>query len=358
MMRLDLIYRFLGYALAGVLLRYAILQAEIWIFWSESGYLDRYYPAWWIALAVAMTLMATILFMPAVLPQRHRGTPFVLLRVGVALFLLWFYWHWCKRDGGIFHDWVAHPYLGECSDAHGGDLFWAFLATVGYAALPIAGWQIARWREWKLVCPPEERRHTVIRRTKTTGIVAGLAVIILTVATIALVRDPQKEQAERIKSTLRARGALFSYTAPRRLREAPLLGHLSSILYRLNVMEFSGILAIGDPVEDGDLQALSGYVNLTDITVEKSNVTDAGIKSLATVPNLRWLNLNGCRVTDDCIRDVIRIPKLETLFIENTEITKKGAASLKKALPGCSIFVTKEPNKVPDTARKLADPQH
>jgi hypothetical protein len=358
-MKRDLIYRLLGYAVAAVLLRYAALQTEIWIFWRDSGYLSRYYPAWWIALAAAMALMAVVLFMPAVLPKRHRETPFILLRLSVALFLFWFYWHWCKRDGWIFHDWVAHPYLGECSGAHGGDLFMVLLATVGYGALPLLGWQLNRWKEWKRTCPPDERRRTIVRRTKAATIIVGLLAAVLTVATIVLLRDPQKEQRETIKSTLRVRGALFSYTAPRRVRAIPLFGGLiSDVLYKLGLMEFSGILAIDDPVENDDLQVLAGYRSLTDITIERSKVTDDGIKHLIGVPNLRWVNLNGCHVTDASIREIIRIPHLEVLFIEKTDITKSGADLLRRALPGCSIHESKEPNKAPeDTARKLADPQ-
>jgi hypothetical protein len=359
LMKRDLIYRLLGYAVAAVLLRYAALQTEIWIFWSESGYLDRYFPAWWLSLAAAMALMAILLFMPAVVPQRHRGTPFVFLRLVVALFLLWFYWHWCERDGWIFHDWVAHPYLGECSGAHGGDLFLALLATAGYASLPLIGWQLSRWKEWKQTCPPDERRRTLVRRTKVAAIVAGLIVAILTVATIILVRDPQKEQREKIKSTLRARGSLFSYTAPRRVRSIPLFGGIiSDLLYNCDVMEFSGILAIDEPVEDDDLRVLSGYRNLESITLTRSQVSDAGIRHLTTVPNLTWVTLTGCQLTDKCITDLINIPKLKTLFIEDTGITDRGAALIKAALPECSVFVTEKPNKASEvTTRKLAEPQ-
>jgi hypothetical protein len=346
-MKRDLVYRLLGYAVAAVLLRYAALHTEIWIFWSGIGYLERYYPAWWLALAAVMTLMAIILFMPAVLSQRHRGRAFAFLRVGVALFLIWFCWHWCKRDGWIFHDWVAHPYLGECGGAHGGELLLTLLATVGYASLPIIGWQVTRWREWKQACPPDQRRQTIIRRAKTTAIVAGLGTVVLTIATLSLVRDPQKEQRERIKSTFRARGALFSYTAPKRVQTIPILGApISDLIYNCNVMEFSGILAIDDPVEDEDLKVLSGYRNLRDITLENSQVTDEGIRHLAKVPNLTWVNVNGCSITDGAISDLVRIPSIKSLFIEDTQITETGAALLKAALPDCTVFTTEEePNK-------------
>lgn len=349
-MKRDLIYRLLGYAVAAVLLRYAVLQTEIWVFWSESGYLNRHYPAWWIALAAAMGLMAVVLFMPAVVPRLHRGTPFALLRLAVALFLLWFYWHWCKRDGWIFHDWVAHPYLGECSGAHGGDLFLALLATVGYASLPLIGWQVTRWKEWKRTCPPDQRRQTIVRRTKAAAIVAGVVVAVLTVATTVLVRDPQKEQREKIKSTFRARGALFSYTAPRRVRSIPLVGGiLSDLLYNCNVMEFSGILAIDDPVENDDLRVLSGYRNLRDITLEGTKVTDEGVRFLCDVPNLTWVNLNNCQITDACIQDLMRIQRLDALFIEETQVSHTGAALLRAALHDGTVFVTKEPNKAIDS---------
>ena len=349
MMKRDLIYRLLGYAVAAVLLRYAALQAEIWVFWCESGYLDRYFPAWWIALAAAMTLMAIILFLPAVLPRRHRATLFVLLRFTVALFLLWFYWHWGKRDGWIFHDWVAHPYLGECSGAHGGDLFLALLVTVGYASLPLIGWRLNRWKEWKRTCPPDERRQTILRRTKSVAIVAGVAVVVLIAATIALVRDPQKQQREEIKSTFRARGALFSYTAPRRVRSIPLVGGvISDILYNCKVMEFSGILAIDDPVEDDDLRVLSGYRSLCNITLKGSNVTDEGVWHLCDVPNLSWVNLSKCQITDASIQALMRIERLDTLFIEETQISHTGAALLRAALHDGNVFVTKEPNKSVD----------
>jgi hypothetical protein len=338
-MKRDLIYRLLGYAVAGVLLRYAALQAEIWVFWSESGNFVKYHPTWWIALAAAMMLMAILLFIPAFVPPRHRGSLFVSVRVSVALFLLWFYMYWCRQDGWIFHDWVAHPYLGECSGAHGGDLLLALLATVAYTSAPIIGWQLARWKAWHQNHPPEVRRRILGRRATFAAIMAGILVTVLTAATVALVRDPQKEQREAIKTTFRARGALFSYTAPRRVRSIPIFGGvLSRILYKFDIMEFSGILAIDDPVEDEDLKVLSGYRNLQSLTVTRSHVTDDGIPHLARVPNLTWVGLTGCRITDKCIRDLIHIPKLQALFVKDTEITATGTAQLKSALPECTIL--------------------
>lgn len=362
-MNRDLIYRLLGYAVAAVLLRYAALQTEIWLFWSQSGYLGQYYPAWWIALAAAMVLMSIVLFMPAFVPKRHRGTPFLVLRLAVALYLLAFYWHWCGRDGWIFHDWVAHPYLGQCSDAHGGDLFMVLLVTVGHATVPLLGWQLNRWKEWRRTCLPCERRRTIIRRTKAAASVAGLVAAVLIVATMILVRDPQGDQRQTIQSTLRARGALLSYTAPRRVRAIPLVGGMiSDLLYKYGVVEFSGILAIGDPVEDDDLRVLSGYSNLRDITLEGSKVTDKGVRYLTDVPNLEWVNVSKCPITDACLQDLMRIERLSTLFIEETQISRTGASLLKAAFPDGTVFVTKEPNHGllrtgdPRTARQSAEP--
>jgi hypothetical protein len=345
-MKRNLLYRLLGYALGAAVLRYALLQYEIWVLWSQGGRLGWYYPAWWIVLAAGMVLMSVLLFMPAVVPQRQRGGVFTLLRVGVAFFLLAFYWYWLMQDGWIFHDWVAHRYLGDCGSAHSGQLLLALLGTAGYASVPILGWQAARRKRWKEQRPPEMRRRIVIRRAKIAAIAAGVGVVALTIATVVLVRDPQAAQRDRIKSTFGARGAGSSYTAPRRVRAIPILGGaLAATLFSCNIGEFSGIVAIDDPVENEDLQVLSGYRNLHSLTLTGSRVTDAGIPHLLQVPNLSWVNLEGCDVTDKCIPDLIRLPQLKTLFIEDTEITETGARTLKSALPDCVVIATDESNK-------------
>lgn len=342
-MKRDFIYRILGYVLAAFLLRYAARQVDIWVFWNACGYLDKCYPVWWLVVAAVMTLMSVILFLPAVVPKRHRGVSFMFLRFGVSLLLFCFYLYYLKKDGWIFHDWVAHPYLGECSGAHAGDLYIILLITLAYVSLPILGQEAIRWKEVKKRYSPEGFQKILRKRARFTAIISGAIVLILAIATITLLCDPQKEQRERVKLAFRKRGAHFMYTAPRRVKKIPLVGGIvSELLSMCNIMEFSGIVAIDNPVENEDLLVLSGYRNITDIILENSNVTDDGISYLLKVPNLKWVNVNGCAITDNSILDLIRIPKIRTLFIQDTLITKRGVNIIKSSLPNCTVFTTKE----------------
>ncbi len=338
-MKYNLIYRLLGYGLAAVLLWFAIVQFKIWVFWQISGYLYLYVPEWWILLAAGMIVMAIILFISVLNPKRYCRASFVVFRFIVALILFCYYWYWGNQDGWIFHDWVAHPFLNECSGAHGEDLFLVTLAVVAYAAVPIVGWLIGRWNEWAQNCPPVRRRRILFSSSIIIVIFVAFAVTVLTVTTFILSRESQKEQRAKIMSTFRARGAIFGHSAPRRVREIPVVGGLlGDILFKYEVYELSGIVAIDDPVNDDDLKVLGGYRNLQNITLSNSKVTDAGIRHLKNVPNLTTINLSGCHITDNCIRDLIHIPKLQALFIDDTDISNQGVARLRLAMPDCSIF--------------------
>ena len=58
---------------------------------------------------------------------------------------------------------------------------------------------------------------------------------------------------------------------------------------------------------------LSGLINLNELNLESTKVTDAGLTHLSGLINLRDLDLGGTNVTDE------------------------GIKKLKQALPGCSI---------------------
>ena len=54
---------------------------------------------------------------------------------------------------------------------------------------------------------------------------------------------------------------------------------------------------------------------------------------------LRWLQLSGNGVTDAGLEHLTGLYSLSELYVYHTAVTQSGVASLKAALPGCTIFV-------------------
>jgi len=48
--------------------------------------------------------------------------------------------------------------------------------------------------------------------------------------------------------------------------------------------------------------------------------------------------LDSPQITDEGLKEVAKFKKLDYIGLSSTEITKSGAAELKKALPNCKIF--------------------
>ena len=83
-----------------------------------------------------------------------------------------------------------------------------------------------------------------------------------------------------------------------------------------------------------DLSPLKGTA-LTDLNCEATGVTD--LAPLKGVPNLQSLNLNTTGVSDAALVNLTGLKKLTDLRLERTNVTAKGIAELAKTLPGCRV---------------------
>ena len=99
-------------------------------------------------------------------------------------------------------------------------------------------------------------------------------------------------------------------------------------------------LKLGDTkITDKGLETISGFKNLTKLSLEHDAITDAGIGKLQNLKNLVYLNLYGTKVSDKGIQALSNLKKLHTLFLWQTQVTQAGVDKLKKLLPNTEIVM-------------------
>jgi hypothetical protein len=125
--------------------------------------------------------------------------------------------------------------------------------------------------------------------------------------------------------------------------------------------KLSTLVLSDTPVTDEGMKDLARLTNLTSLNLNGTKVTDAGIQHLAPLKNLSWfgvpeqttdaamkdiaghpeletLFLGGSKITDAGLKDLATLKKLKLLNVANTQVSDKGVAELKKALPDCNIM--------------------
>jgi hypothetical protein len=89
-----------------------------------------------------------------------------------------------------------------------------------------------------------------------------------------------------------------------------------------------GDAGLGHIVKLGTIRSLSLF---------NTRVSDAGLAHLGQLPHLESLDLSQTAVTDAGLEHVMALTSLTELRIRETEITDAGVASLREALPNCTI---------------------
>lgn len=120
------------------MLWFALLNTGVRILWGDSGCLQLVYsfPAWWMVLATGEALLACLLFIPAIHKASRQSRTLTATRGILAIGLSIFCTYWYRREGGLFHDFVAHGILGECSGAYACEQWLSLLATSIYSLIP------------------------------------------------------------------------------------------------------------------------------------------------------------------------------------------------------------------------------
>ena len=112
-------------------------------------------------------------------------------------------------------------------------------------------------------------------------------------------------------------------------QQVALLAPLSVQLYDLNLANTK--------VTDEGLKALDGMKNLHRLHLEKTSVTDAGLAHLKGLTGLEYLNLYNTAVTDAGLKDLEGLKALKSIYLWQSKVTEAGADTLKKALPTTSV---------------------
>jgi internalin A len=92
-------------------------------------------------------------------------------------------------------------------------------------------------------------------------------------------------------------------------------------------------------ITDGGLVEVAKLQNLERLILGGTKTTDAGLKEVAKLQNLERLHLDATKITDAGLKEVAKLQNLTRLsLLGDTQVTKAGAAELKKALPKCFIL--------------------
>jgi hypothetical protein len=81
-------------------------------------------------------------------------------------------------------------------------------------------------------------------------------------------------------------------------------------------------------ITDKDLQLVSEFTQLTDLSLEETTVSDTGIAELHNLQKLEWLNLYRTRIGDDSLNEVRQLRSLQHLPVGETNVTDAGLAHL------------------------------
>jgi hypothetical protein len=83
-------------------------------------------------------------------------------------------------------------------------------------------------------------------------------------------------------------------------------------------------------LENDHLRWIANFTELTDLSLEATQITDQGIAHLAKLRKLEWLNLYRTKVGDESLRVLSEMKSLRHLPIGETRVTDQGLAHLEK----------------------------
>ena len=81
-------------------------------------------------------------------------------------------------------------------------------------------------------------------------------------------------------------------------------------------------------VRNKDLQCLSDFVHMTDLSLEETTVGDSGLSHLNCLQSLEWLNLYRTQIGNDGLKQISKLRNLRHLPVGETKVTDAGLAHL------------------------------
>ncbi|HWE04426.1 MAG TPA: c-type cytochrome domain-containing protein [Tepidisphaeraceae bacterium] len=133
-------------------------------------------------------------------------------------------------------------------------------------------------------------------------------------------------------------------------QQIALLAPLAVQVYDLNLANTK--------VTDDGLKSLDGMKNLHRLHLEKTTVSDAGLAHLKGLTALEYLNLYSTGVTDAGLDNLNGLKGLKSVYLWQSKVSDAGADTLKKALPSAAVDMGwKEPTTAaavtPDTSKPV-----
>lgn len=111
-------------------------------------------------------------------------------------------------------------------------------------------------------------------------------------------------------------------------------------------------------VTDAGLSVLDGMKNLHRLHLEKTAVTDGGLAHLKNLTALEYVNLYSTGVTDAGLVDLAALKGLKNIYLWQSKVTNAGADTLKKSLPSVAVDLGwKEPTTAAATLPSAAEPK-
>ncbi len=112
----------------------------------------------------------------------------------------------------------------------------------------------------------------------------------------------------------------------------------------------SSVSLIGHDLDDDSLSRIPESLNLMDMCLGDTMVSNDGLEMLLRWPRLRTLALNKAPVGDDAIPYIAKLRSLERLQILSTKFSDNGTEKLKEILPtGCQVTAGEWPDSQPES---------
>ncbi len=93
----------------------------------------------------------------------------------------------------------------------------------------------------------------------------------------------------------------------------------------------------GKAIANADLADIAKHMQLRELYLAKTGVSDEGLAHLRPLTQLRVISLADTQITDAGLRHLAAVRSLRQIFLYPTKVTDAGVAELKAALPGVQV---------------------
>lgn len=109
---------------------------------------------------------------------------------------------------------------------------------------------------------------------------------------------------------------------------------------RLKGLSLAKLTFVDTPLSDDCLDSVA-RLDLRELWLDHTQITDEGLKQLAPLKNLEVLNLIGTAVSDDGLESLKQLPSLKHVMLQDTRVTQAAVAQLELDLPDARIDYSK-----------------